>query len=452
MGTSRAVLGTLFALILGACSLLPQDIGAQIIPTRTDYKTLEAAYHVLLERHVDRPGSQQLLTGALEGAETYLTKPVEEKGAGCEGTPVERPELTGSTESDLLKLSGALNEAAAACPTADKIQLERAATDGMAKSMNECHTYYLDPDRAKSFNRPPEEYSGIGATILAPTEEGGMSQIASVFPESPAEKAGVRPGDRIKSVDGADVTTFAPEEIAQRIRGDEGTPVVLGLVRGGQDVTITVTRAKLIPPRAFDRQHEDGQISQVSISALNGDVARQTKEIVQREIDRGVKGFVLDLRNNPGGDLSAAVNIASIFVKDATLVKQIGRDGKTEQVTTNGDFYVGFSGPIVVLVNERSASGAEIIAAGLRANDVASVIGTRTAGCVGIAQPRAMPDEGLLLVTLARMQDAKTGEELNGKGRGVAPDSTVTDVADTAEQEDLVAALSAVKDRIARSG
>lgn len=452
MGISRALLVTLFALFLGACSVLPQDIGAQIVPTRTDYKTLEAAYHVLLERHVDRPGSQQLLTGALEGAEAYIKKPVEEKGAGCASVSIARPELTGSTESDLLKLSSALTDVTVACAAADKTQLERAATDGMAKSMNECHTYYLDPDRAKSFNQAPQEYSGIGATILAPSEEGGMSQIASVFPNSPAEKAGLRPGDRIKSVDGTDVTTFAPEEIAQRIRGDEGTQVVLVLVRAQQEVTFTLTRAKLVPPRVFERQHEEGQISQLSISALNGDVARQTKETVQREIDRGVKGFVLDLRNNPGGDLSAAVNIASIFVKDATLVKQIGRDGKTEQLTTNGDFYVGFSGPIVVLVNERSASGAEIIAAGLRANDVASVVGTRTAGCVGIAQPRAMPDEGLLLVTLARMQDAKTGEELNGKGRGVAPDSTVTDVAETAEQEDLVAALSAVKDQIARAG
>ena len=446
------LLATLLALVLGACSVLPQDIGAQIVPTRTDFKTLEAAYHVLLERHVDRPGPQQLLTGAIEGAEGYLQKTTEEKGAGCATVAIERPELTGSSESDLLKLSGALEEAAKACATADRTQLERAATDGMAKSMNECHTYYLDPDRAKTFNQPPQEYSGIGATILAPTEEGGMSQIASVFPDSPAEKAGVRPGDRIKSVDSTDVTDFAPDEIAQRIRGQQGTVVQIVLVRAGQELTVSITRATLTPPRVFERPHEEGQISQLTISALNGDVARQTKDLVQRDIQAGVKGFVLDLRNNPGGDLSAAVNIASIFVQDAVLVKQIGRDGKTEQVGTNKDFYVGFAGPIVVLVNERSASGAEIIAAGLRASGVASVIGTRTAGCVGIAQPRAMPDNGLLLVTLARMQDAKTGEELNGKGRGVAPDSAVTDDANTEAQEDLVAAIAALKDRIARSG
>lgn len=452
VGRFSPLVGLLVALVLGACSVLPQDIGSQIVPTRTDYKTLEAAYHVLLERHVDRPGSEQLLGGAIDGADTYLEKSPDEKGAGCAAVSVARPVFTGSSESDLLKFSEALGKAAAACTTADATRLERAATDGMAKSMNECHTYYLDPDRAKSFNKPPEAYSGIGATILAASEEGGMSQIASVFPESPAEKAGVRPGDRIKSVDGTDVTSFAPDEIAQRIRGPEGTQVSLVLVRGRQEVPFTITRATLTPPRVFERSHDEGRISQLTVTALNGDVARQTKDVVERDIQAGVKGFVLDLRNNPGGDLSAAVNIASIFVRDVTLVEQVGRDGRKESVRTNNDFFVGFSGPIVVLVNERSASGAEIIAAGLRANGVASVVGTRTAGCVGIAQPRTMPDEGLLLVTLARMQDAKTGEELNGKDRGVVPDSTVTDDANTPEQDDLVAALAALRERIARSG
>lgn len=452
MGRLRALPVVALALLLAACSVLPQDIGSQIIPTRTDYKTLEAAYHVLLERHVDRPGPQKLLTGAMDGADDYLRKSPDEKGAGCANVRVARPELTGASESDLLKFSGALNAAAGACATADKTQLERAATDGMAKSMNECHTYYLDPDRAKTFNKPPEAYSGIGATVLAPSEEGGMSQIASVFKGSPAERAGVRPGDRIKAVDGTDVTSFAPDEIAARIRGPENTQVTIVLVRGQQEVTVTITRATLTPPRVTPTDYEQGQILRLEISALNGDVALQTKDLVQRGMQAGAKGFILDLRNNPGGDLSAAVNIASIFAKDATLVKQIGRDGKVESLTTNGDFNVGFKGPVVVLVNERSASGAEIIAAGLRANGVATVFGTRTAGCVGIAQPRAMPDEGLLLVTLARMQDAKTGEELNGKGRGVAPDTTVKDDTATEENEELTAALSAVRERIAGSG
>jgi len=112
-------------------------------------------------------------------------------------------------------------------------------------------------------------------------------------------------------------------------------------------------------------------------------------------------------------------------VKNATLVFQIGRDGTRQPLRTNDRFYIDSPKPLVVLVNKNSASGAEIIAAGVRATGVGVVMGDRTAGCVGIGQPRTLPDGGLLLVTIARMEDAKTGESLNGPGKGVVPDKPV---------------------------
>ncbi len=473
MGRRRFLSFAVLALVLASCQVVPTDIAKQITPARTEYKTLEAAYHVLLERHVDRPTSDKLLTSALDGAEAYLTrKPAEAtappsvqpgaspapsvapnlatRGAGCTTMTIERPPLTGSTESDLVKASESLDKALAACKTADKTHLERAAIDGMAKGMAECHTYYLDPDRARAFNQPPQPYSGIGATILAPSESGGMSEISSVFPNSPAERAGIRSGDRIKSVNGEDVTGFSPDEIASKIRGPEGTEVKLILVRGAQEQTFTIKRATLTPPRVIQRDFESGKIVMLSVSQLNGDVARQTQDLVKKGIAAGAKAFIVDLRNDPGGDLSAAVDIASIFLKSATLVDQVGRDGKKEQVRTNDGFFNDeFKGPVVVMVNERSASGSEIIAAGLRSNGVASVVGTRSAGCVGIAQPRQMPDDGLLLVTLARMLDVKTGEELNGQGRGVKPDLEIKDNAETPDQEDTLAAVGILRDKLA---
>lgn len=449
VGRVRLLLVPLLLLVVGACQVLPADVAKQLLPERTQYKTLEAAYHVLLERHVDRPGSDQLLTGALDGVDVYLKKPADQKGANCASATTARPKFTGSADSDLVKASASLDKAAVDCTTADKTQIERAAVDGMAKSMNECHTYYLDPDRAKAFNQPPQPYSGIGATILPPTTPGGPAEISTVFPGSPAEKAGVQPGDKVKSVDGTDVVGFSPDEVATKIRGPEGTQVKLVLIRGDKEISFSITRATLTPPRVTERDYDQGKLVQLSVSQLNGDVAKQTQDAVKRAMTSGAQGFILDLRDDPGGDLTAAIDIASIFLKNATLVEQVGRDGKREQVRTDDKYNVGFGGAVVVLVNQRSASGAEIIAAGLRSNGVAEVVGTRTAGCVGIAQPRQMPDEGLLLVTLARMEDIKTGEALNGQGRGVNPDRAVQDDPNTPQHEDLDAALSALREKMA---
>ncbi|MDE3111902.1 MAG: S41 family peptidase [Chloroflexota bacterium] len=443
------VLLSVLLVVASACQLLPPDVAKQVLPDRTDYKTLEAAYHVLLERHVDQPGSQQLLTGALDGADAYLAKPADQKGGNCPNDKTERPQLTGSTESDLVKASQSMDKAVAACSTADKTLLEEAAVDGMAKSMNECHTYYLDPERAKAFNQPPQPYSGIGATIIAPTTPGGPAEISSVFPGSPAEKAGVQPGDKVKEVNGKNVVGFSPDEVATNIRGPDGTPVTLVLVRGTKELTVTITRATLTPPRVIETSYDQGKIAQIAVSQLNGDVAKQTQDAVNSAVKNGAQGLILDLRDDPGGDLSAAVDIASIFLRNATLVDQVGRDGKRDPVKTDDKWYVGFNGPVAVLVNQRSASGAEIIAAGLHSNGVAEVVGTRTAGCVGIAQPRQMPDEGLLLVTLARMEDEKTGAPLNGAGRGVAPDVQATDDPNTPQHEDLDAALTLERQKIA---
>ena len=405
----------LLALIASACTVVVADPGT---PRSTSaFKTAEAAFHILIERHVDKPGSPQLLNAALDSAVAQLKKD------GVTDPALTRPEFTGSTESDFVKFSTAMDGLLQQYPTEKLVTLERAATDGMAKSMNECHTYYLDPDRAKSFNQPPAEYSGIGAQLAA-NDPNDVPEITVVFPNSPAEKAGVKAGDKNKTVNGTDMHGLTTEEVANKIKGPDGTTVELVLIRAGVEKSFSIVRGKITPPRVID-QIDAGDIGFISVSALNGDVANQVSSAVKRQNAAGVVGRILDLRNDPGGDLSAAVDIASIFMKNSTLVYQVGRDGQRQALRTSDRWYVPETKPLVVLVNKNSASGSEIIAAGVRANGAGIVMGTQTAGCVGIGQPREMPDGGLLLVTLARMQDAKTGEELNGNGRGVVPDKKV---------------------------
>jgi carboxyl-terminal processing protease len=346
---------------------------------------------------------------------------------------VTKPAFTGNPQSDFAKFAATLADVLKANPKEDPKLVEEQATDGMARSMNECHTYYLDPTRAKGFNAPPQEYSGIGATITSPGPN-DLVEIAQVFPGSPAEKSGVKKGDKIKTVNAEDMSGLTSEEVANKIKGPEGTTVNIVFVRNGVDTPIAIVRGKVTPPRVID-QTDDGNIGYIYVSQLNGDVSNQVAQAVKRQNDAGVVGRVLDLRDDPGGDLSAAVDIASIFIRNATIVYQVGRDGNRTPLRTNDRMYIGSPKPLVVLVNKNSASGAEFIAAGVRANGVGTVMGEQTAGCVGIGQPRELPDGGLLLVTIARMEDAKTGEALNGPGKGIVPDKPVaTDSSGTDNQ------------------
>ena len=411
------------AFVVSGCGLLPADLQHELLPSQTQYKTAEAAYSVLIERHVDKPTPQQLIPGALDGVTKYL------KDAQIDAVPtVDRPSLTGSVWSDFAKLAASLDAALQRYPIADKALLERAAVDGMARAMNECHTYYLDPNRAKGFNQRPAPVSGIGVTIFQP-EPNQPIEVIDVIQNTPAERAGVKKGDKIIRVNGENVATLTTEEVANRVRGPEGTPVTVTFLRGAQEVELTITRARFQSP-LFTSRMEDNSIGYIKIPQLISSVADEVGTAARNLSSQGATAWILDLRDDPGGELTVAVNVASLFVQRGTLVYQIGRDGQRTAVDTNPGKFLGLTKPLVVLVNKNSASGSEIVAAGIRANGAGTVMGTQTAGCVGTGQPRELPDGGLLLVTLTKMQDAKSGADLNGPGRGVVPDKVVTDPAD----------------------
>lgn len=426
----------LLAVLLTACTLVPEGVARDLLPASTPFRTAEAAFHVLVERQVDKPASSLLLSGAIDGIAARL------KRDNIAAEPlVEKPAFTDRVQSDFQRFSELLQATLDRYPKAEKLKLEQAAVDGMAKSLNECHTYYIDPERSKSFNRPPQPYSGIGATVSKPNP-GGPVEVVSTIPGSPAEKAGVRGGDKVIQIEGQDVRELTTEEVATRIRGPEGSAVKVTFLRGATEIVLTITRARLVQPQVQSRV-QDG-FGYVSVAALNGRVAHETKDAVQKLLDQKVSGIILDLRNDPGGDFPVAIDVASIFIKDGILVYNVGRDGRRDEIRTRSSWFLNPPKPVAVLVNRASASGAEIIAAGIRANGVGRVIGARTAGCVGTARVQEMPDGGTLLVGDSKMQDAKTGADLHGPDKGVVPDEIVTNP-DNATDLQLQAAIAYLK-------
>src|SRR5438477_5428871 len=265
----------LFAVLLTACSLVPAELQRELLPSNTSYKTAEAAYQVLIERHVDKPASNVLLAGALNGATTEVQKEV--PNATSPDGPLA---LTGSTWSDFAKFSDRLDAVLKAVPSADRTLVERAAVDGMAKSLNECHTYYLDPTRAKGFNQPQPPVSGIGVTINKPSTTEPIV-VLRVIPGTPADRAGIREGDRIVTVDGADVTNLQTDEVANKVRGAEGTPVTIGVLRGLASYSYTMNRARFAVPLETDTLIE-GNIGRIVVPQLVGAVADEVSAAVKR--------------------------------------------------------------------------------------------------------------------------------------------------------------------------
>lgn len=423
-----------FTLLAAACSILPAELQRELLPSQTQYATASAALQIIIDKHVDKPTSKQLIPGALDAVAAYL------KAQNIDANPViERPELTGSQWSDFAKLSASLDAVLQRYPAAKKDLVERAAVDGMARSMNECHTYYLDPDRAKTFNKPPAPVTGIGVTISRPDQNTPI-EVIDVVKDTPAERAGVKKGDRILKVNGEDVTKLTTAEVADRVRGPEGTSVTIVFDRGGTNVELTMNRARFTVALTEARL-ESGDIAYVKIKQLISNVADESANALRSM--QSARGVILDLRDDPGGLLDVAVDVGSLFVKTGPLVYQTSRDGQKNPIEVNPRRYLGIKGPMVVLVNKNSASGSEIIAAGIRSSGTGTVMGTQTAGCVGSGQPRDLPDGGLLLVTLTKMQDARTGADLNGPGKGVVPDQIVEDDPKTPNVDEAIQAAVA---------
>src|SRR2546427_9881968 len=234
----------------------------------------------------------------------------------------------------------------------------------MGKAMKECHAYYLDPTGAGNFNQPQPPVSGIGVTINKPSADAPI-EVIRLIAGTTAQRAGIRNGDKIVSVDGVDVTNLQTEEVANKVKGPEGSPVTIGILRGQETLSFSMNRARFSVPLETDTMI-DGNIGRIEVPQLVGAVADEVSNAVKRLNANGAGGLVLDLRGDPGGDLSAAVDIASIFVRQGTLVYQTGRDGNRTPLYVNRRFYIDTPKPPLVLLDKPSASCAEIIPAGNR--------------------------------------------------------------------------------------
>ncbi|MFN8385164.1 MAG: S41 family peptidase [Anaerolineales bacterium] len=303
----------------------------------------------------------------------------------------------------------------------DDVALMRGAIRGMMDAVGDKQTYYMDPVVYESAtSQLSGDYEGIGAYV---DTQGEYLTIISPIEGSPAEAAGLKPGDQIIAIDGVDMTGTAPEEARQKVLGPAGTTVTLTVARKGQEepLEFVITRATITIPSVTGKMLEN-DIAYIDINQFGDKTTSELNAVLDELIAQNPKGVIIDLRNDGGGYLQTSIEVASEFIdKGVILYEQYG-DGTRDTYNALGNGRATDL-PIVVLVNEGSASASEILAGALQDYGRAKLVGVQSYGKGSVQQWIPLSnDNGAARVTVARWL---TPKERLIDGVGLTPDFVV---------------------------
>jgi carboxyl-terminal processing protease len=310
-------------------------------------------------------------------------------------------------------------------PVNDQV-LMRGAIKGMLDALGDKHTSYMDPDQYIQANQQlnGESYEGIGAWVDV---KGEYLSIISPMPGSPAEKAGLRPGDVVIGVDGEDMTGIDGELVRQKIIGPNGTTVVLTIRRKSveQPFDVTVQRAKITVP-TVEKKTLEGNIAYVRLYTFGDKTAEDLRAALKDLLAEKPAGLILDLRYNGGGYLETAIDVSSEFISDGVIMYEEYGDGKRRTFEAKGGG-LATDIPMVVLVNEGSASASEIVAGAIQDRGRGKLVGVTTygKGSVQIFTP-LMDNQGAVRITIARWL-TPNGQTINQKGLTPDVEVVITD-------------------------
>ncbi len=308
--------------------------------------------------------------------------------------------------------------------------LREGAIQGLFDALNDPHSTYIDPQTfALSRNDFEGAFEGIGATV---SRQDNYVVIVRALPDTPAERAGLQAGDVILAVDGRDAENWSVEEAVLNIRGPRGTTVELTVRHpDGTEETLTIERDS-IPVTSVDTAppggvllDQDGEPAEDIAYIRIRQFARNTPDELKAQIEAaeaaGARGIILDVRSNPGGLLNETIEISDMFLDGGAIYSQVDRSGTTR--TANASPGMTTDLPLVVLQDEFSASGAELLAAALQENGRAQVVGTRSFGKGTVNHAVELSNGGAVYVSIARWL-TPDGHQI--EGRGVIPDVEIS--------------------------
>lgn len=300
----------------------------------------------------------------------------------------------------------------------DVDKLSDGAARGMTKAVGDDYTSFMDKKEAAEFNKDLNgEISGIGAEIgmrgLQPT-------VLRVIDDSPAKKAGLKAGDVFVAVNGMSVAGETAGDVADKVTGEAGTTVKLTVRRSGESLDFSITRAQINDPSV--RWSVSDNVGILTISRFDENTGSLARKAASEFTNKGVKGVIVDLRNNGGGYLTAAQEVASLWLDDGKMVVTEKSRGKvTDTIKASGS--PTFKGKkTIVLVNGNSASASEIVAGALKDYQVATLVGEKTFGKGTVQKVINLSDGRILKVTVARWY---TPHDRNITKEGIQPNQTV---------------------------
>ncbi len=297
------------------------------------------------------------------------------------------------------------------------------AIRGMLSTLDDPYTRFLDPREFKEMQIDTSgELSGVGIQLSLDKETKNLV-VVSPIEGSPASRAGVMPKDVITAIDGKTTKGMSTEDAVKLIRGQAGTAVVLNLSRKGQPIEVKLVRER-IELHAVEHQLNtapDGmKVGYIRLKQFNATAAKDMRKAVQDLESKGAQGYVLDLRSNPGGLLMASVEIARQWLNEGTIVSTKTRDGITDVKRATGRALT--NKPLVILVNEGSASASEILSGALQDNNRAVLVGQKTFGKGLVQSVRGLSDGSGMTVTIAKYLTPR-GRDIHK--HGIDPDVSV---------------------------
>ncbi len=310
---------------------------------------------------------------------------------------------------------------------ADERKMLEAAMNGMLSALDP-HSSYLNKDDFKDFNdKSTGEFGGLGIQI---TSDRGAVRVISPIDDTPADKAGIKAGDYITHIDDEPVFDLSLNQAVKKMKGKPGTKVKLTVISGEKEPkTITLKRAiikvksvKFEEKQLADAEDDAPKIGYVRISDFGATTARDLRDAIKDLEKKKVLGYVLDVRNNPGGYLTAAIDVADAFLEGGEIVSTRGKN-KTDidrSFATPGDLTNGK--PLVVLINHGSASASEIVAGAIQDNKRGIIMGSQSFGKGSVQQQKPLGDGTAIHITIARYY---TPSGTSIQNTGITPDVEV---------------------------